>query len=74
MTPANRQRMRASIQTPSRQQRGFYHLQKDFTKEWCRAEETKQDAPWLEDLKERSAYFKRQDFRVGRAIGTLPRG
>ena len=48
-------------------QQYFYHLQ-GSPKNGAEQRKLKQDAPWLEDFqKERSAYFKRQDFKSGKS-------
>ena len=52
--------------SPDKQQY-FYHLQ-GSPKNGAEQRKLKQDAPWLEDFqKERSAYFKRQDFKSGKS-------
>ena len=52
---------------PVDKQQYFYHLQ-GSPKNGAEQRKLKQDAPWLEDFqKERSAYFKRQDFKSGKS-------
>ena len=52
--------------SPDKQQY-FYHIQ-GSPKNSAEQRKLKQDAPWLEDFqKERSAYFKRQDFKSGKS-------
>ena len=52
---------------PVDKQQYFYHLQ-GSPKNSAEQRKLKQDAPWLEDFqKERSAYFKRQDFKSGKS-------
>ena len=52
---------------PINKQQYFYHLQ-GSPKNGAEQRKLKQDAPWLEDFqKERSAYFKRQDFKSGKS-------
>ena len=52
---------------PIDKQQYFYHLQ-GSPKNGAEQRKLKQDAPWLEDFqKERSAYFKRQDFKSGKS-------
>lgn len=52
---------------PVEKQQYFYHLQ-GSPKNGAEQRKLKQDAPWLEDFqKERSAYFKRQDFKSGKS-------
>ena len=52
---------------PADKQQYFYHLQ-GTPKNSAEQRKLKQDAPWLEDFqKERSAYFKRQDFKSGKS-------
>ena len=52
---------------PVDKQQYFYHLQ-GSPKNGAEQRKPKQDAPWLEDFqKERSAYFKRQDFKSGKS-------
>ena len=52
---------------PADKQQYFYHLQ-GTPKNSAEQRKLKQDAPWLEGFqKERSAYFKRQDFKSGKS-------
>ena len=52
---------------PVDKQQYFYHLQ-GSPKNGAEQRKLKQDTPWLEDFqKERSAYFKRQDFKSGKS-------
>lgn len=52
---------------PVDKQQYFYHLQ-GSPKNGAEQRKLKQDAPWLENFqKERSAYFKRQDFKSGKS-------
>lgn len=52
---------------PIEKQQYFYHLQ-GSPKNGAEQRKLKQDAPWLEDFqKERSAYFKRQNFKSGKS-------
>ena len=52
---------------PVDKQQYFYYLQ-GSPKNSAEQRKLKQDAPWLEDFqKERSAYFKRQDFKSGKS-------
>ena len=52
---------------PVDKQQYFYQLQ-GSPKNGAEQRKLKQDAPWLEDFqKERSAYFKRQDFKSGKS-------
>lgn len=52
---------------PVDKQQYFYHLQ-GSPKNGAEQRKLKRDAPWLEDFqKERSAYFKRQDFKSGKS-------